>query len=191
MISEQFVASGSQKRRYSYEGGAPKLHERKFEKALGDLKDTKIGLFLSDQQFLEGILLAIKEDHVVIDVNERVFYIARQHIRALSKNAKDFHESSQVVPYLDKQRLTDLLNFFRYNWVTINGSGNQELFGVLRTVSEDHIILINNAELLYIPTSCISNIHSEIAQDQIIKENTRQQLIIQNNSTVEVGEKID
>ena len=167
------------------------MHEQIFEKALGDLKDTKIGLFLSDHQFLEGILLAIKEDHVVIDVNERVFYIARQHIRALSKNAKDFHESSQVVPYLDKQRLTDLLNFFRYNWVTINGSGNQALFGVLRTVSEDHIILINNAELLYIPTSCISNIHSEIAQDQIIKENTRQQLTIQSNSTVAVGEKID
>ena len=104
------------------------MREQKFEKALGDLKDTKIGLFLSDHQFIEGILLAIKEDHLVIDVNENVFYIARQHIKALSKNAKDFHVSSQIVPYLDKQYLTDLLNVFRYNWVTINGSGNQAHF---------------------------------------------------------------
>ena len=167
------------------------MREQKFEKALGDLKDTKIGLFLSDNQFLEGILLAIKEDHLVIDVNENVFYIARQHIKALSKNAKDFHVSSQIVPYLDKQHLTDLLNVFRYNWVTINGSGNQALFGVLSKVSEDHIILINNAELLYIPNSYISNIHSAIPKDQIIKENNREQLTIQEMSTLAVDEKID
>ena len=167
------------------------MREQKFEKALGDLKDTKIGLFLSDHQFIEGILLAIKEDHLVIDVNENVFYIARQHIKAISKNAKDFHVSSQIVPYLDKQHLTDLLNVFRYNWVTINGSGNQAHFGVLRTVAEDHIILINNAELFYIPNSYISNIHSTISKDQIIKENNSEQLTIQKMSTLAIDEKKD
>ena len=40
-------------------------------------------------------------------------------------------------------------------------------------------------------TETIANSHSEKAQDQVIKENIREQLTIYSNSTVAIGEKID
>ena len=122
----------------------------------------KVGLFLSDNQFVEGVLLDVKQDHLVVDVNQNVFYFALQHIQSLSKNAKDFPVSSEIVPYLDRNYLVDVLKALRYNWVTINSLSNKIHFGVLSRIYEDHIILINNEELLYIQKSYISNIYKGI-----------------------------
>lgn len=167
------------------------MREQKFERALGDLKDMKIGLFLSNHQFVEGVLLAVKQDHLVFDVNQYVFYIARQHIQAFSKNAKDFCISSRIVPYLDRLCLTDILNVMKYSWVTINSSGKQTLFGVLSKISEDHITLINDAELLYIPKSYILTIYSEMSNDQIIKANHMELLASQKTHPATISKEID
>jgi hypothetical protein len=165
-----------------YEGG-PILQVRKFEKALGGLIDTEIGLFLIDNQFIEGVLLDVKQDHLVIDVNQNIFYLALQHIQAITKNAKDYRVTPRIVPYLDRNYLVDVLKALRYNWVSINCVSNQVLFGVLSKVSEDHITIINNTEQLYIQNSFISNINSTISEDQVIKINNQEQLDIQNSYT--------
>ena len=151
------------------------MHEQKFQKALGGLINMKIGLFLSDNQFIEGVLLDVKQDHIVVDVNQNIFYFALQHIQFLSKNAKDFRVSSEIVHYVNKNYLVDVLKALRYNWVSINSLSDQVLFGVLSRISDDHVTVINNSELLYIPKSNISNINSNISEEQIILINTQQQ----------------
>lgn len=152
------------------------MREQKFEKVLGDLVNLKIGLFLSDQQFIEGVLLAVKQDHLVIDINKNIHYIARQHIKALSKNAKDFHLKTKTVPYLDRQYFTDVLSVMKYYSVTVNSSGKQTHFGVLSKIAEDYIVLINHAELLHIPKSSIADISSKISDNQIRSINAKEQL---------------
>ena len=77
------------------------MRELQFIKALRDLENTKIGLFLSNQQFVEGNLLAVQQDHLVLDINEDVHYIPLEHIKALSKNATDYRETSNTVPFLE------------------------------------------------------------------------------------------
>ena len=167
------------------------MREHKFENVLGDLENTKIGLFLSDHQFVEGVLLAVKQDHIVIDVNQNVHYIARQHIQALSRNAKDFHVASKTIPYLDQQHLKDVLSVMKYYLVTINGSGKQDYYGVLSQIAEDHIVLINHAELLYIPKSCIANIHSEISDSQVRLINHKEQLKSQKVHSATVSKEVE
>ena len=139
----------------------------------------KIGLFLSDNQFIEGVLLEVKQDHLVVNVNQNVFYFALQHIQALSKNAKDFRVSSEIVHYVDKSYLVDVLKALRYNWVSINSMSDQAHLGVLSRISDDHITVINNSELLYIPKSSVFTINSNISEDQIILINKQEQLEIQ------------
>ena len=138
------------------------MNKQNFEKALYTLKNMRIGLFLNDNQFIEGVLLDVKQDHLIIEVDQNILYFALQHIHALSKDAKDFRISSTIVPHLDGNDLAELLSELRYSWVTINSLSNQAFFGVLSKISDDHIILINNQEQLYIQKSFISNIYKGI-----------------------------
>ena len=61
--------------------------------------------------------------------------------------------------YLDKDHLADVLTALQYTWVSINSLGKQAFFGILSKISEDHIILIDKMEQLYIRKSYISNIY--------------------------------
>lgn len=158
-----------------------KLRERKFENLLDGLIDMEIGLLLSDNQFIKGVLLDVKHDYLVVEVNQIVYYFALQHIQALSKNAKNFHISSKMVPFIEKKYLVDVLKELRHNWVSINSLSDQALFGVLSRISDDHITVINNSEILYIPHSNISN----ISKEQIIINKKQEQLEIQNCEIVE------
>ncbi|WP_313891486.1 DUF2642 domain-containing protein [Psychrobacillus sp.] len=150
------------------------MKEQTFEQVLCAMKNTEIGLFLKNNQFIKGILVDVKQDHLVVEVAQKVYYLPLQQIHALSKNAKDFLISPRIIPHLNKNHLTDLLKAMKYNWVSINSLSNQEVFGVLSSILEDHIILINNMELLYVPKSYISSIYSILPKEQIILINEKQ-----------------
>ena len=155
------------------------MKELKLQKALGDLIDTKIGLFLNDYKYIKGVLLDVKQDHIVVEVNKKVFYFALQHIQTISSNTKDFPVSTKVDHYVDKSYLIDVLTALRNNWVSINSLSDQEVLGVLSRISDDHVTVINNSELLYIPKSYISNINSNISEEQIILINKLEQRELQ------------
>lgn len=146
----------------------------------------EIGLFLRDKQFIEGVLLDIKQDHIIVNVNRKIVYLAFQHIQALSKNAKDLRISTEVVHYLDRDNLIDVLKALRYNWVSINSFSEQLLFGVLSKISDDHITVINNSELLYIPKSYLSTISSTISNEQINLLNTQKQPAIKESQLEDI-----
>ncbi|MEK3887792.1 DUF2642 domain-containing protein [Bacillus sp. FSL K6-3431] len=141
----------------------------------------KVGIFLNNDQFVEGLLLDVKQDHLIVEVDHNVFYFALQQIYALSKNAKDFRASSNIVPHLDRNHLTDILSALRYSWVTINSLNNQTLVGLLSRISEDHIILINNDEKLYIQKSYISNICKGIYEIEDRQGDTSQEKAVQDS----------
>ncbi|MGG0666463.1 hypothetical protein ABE042_20375 [Viridibacillus arvi] len=135
------------------------MKEKSFGQSIGGLKGAKIGFYLNCNQFVKGTLLEVKQDHLVVDVNDIVHYFSLHQIHALSKNATDIRISSQKLPYLDRDHLTDVLKDLKYSWVTINSLSNQLFVGLLSKIADDHIILIRNGEQLYIQNSFISNIY--------------------------------
>ncbi|MFF3100756.1 hypothetical protein [Viridibacillus arvi] len=135
------------------------MKEKSFGQSIGGLKGAKIGFYLNCNQFVKGTLLEVKQDHLVVDVNDIVHYFSLHQIHALSKNATDIRISSQILPYLNRDHLTDVLKDLKYSWVTINSLSNQLFVGLLSKVADDHIILIRNGEQLYIQNSFISNIY--------------------------------
>ena len=155
------------------------MRELKFKKAVRDLLNTRIGLFLSNHHYMEGNLLAVKQDHLVIDVDQNVHYIPLQQIKTLSKNTKDYNTTSSIVPYLNIRYFTEILNVMKYSWVTINGSDKDAQYGVLSKIADDYIIIINQKELLYIPTTYISNIHGVLSEQQIRLANENEKQTIQ------------
>ena len=128
-------------------------------------------------------MLAVKQDHVVMDKNQKVHYISLEHIKTLSKNSKDHSETPNPVPYLESQLFIDILSDLKNSYVSINDSEKDAHFGVLSRISEDHIVLINHAELLYIPIIYISNIHGVIPEGQIHLTNQKRKLTTPRDST--------
>ena len=58
---------------------------------LNSLMNMKIGLYLENSQYIEGILLDVKQNHIAVDVGGKVCYFTIAHIQALSNNAK-YHQ---------------------------------------------------------------------------------------------------
>ena len=142
--------------------GGPGLNKQRFLQVLSTLKGMNIGVFFQNGQFVEGVLLDIKSDHLIIDVNNKIFYIATNQIFAFLKNAKDHRVRSTAASYLDRVNFKDVLNSLKYNWVTINGLNNQTFTGLLTTIMDDYIMLINDEEQLFIHRPLISNIFNGI-----------------------------
>ena len=155
------------------------MQKKNFENVLYANENKNIGLYLTKNQFVEGILLDIQKNHVVLEVNKKIIYIAINQIQAISKNTKDLHIAKEITPHLVRNDLTDVLIALRYNWITLNSFGNPTLFGILSSIFEDHIILINNKELLYAPITHITDISSEISESDHSFLNKKEQRAIQ------------
>lgn len=158
---------------------------------LVSLLNKNIGLYLNDSQFVEGVLLSILQDHIALDVNGKVCFFSIEHIQALSKNAKD----NRIFPrsiHDFRDRFANTLKALKYNWVTINGLSNQAHFGVLSSIMEDYIQLINKEEILYIAKTAISNIHQGMSDQEItfISNNDDQNIETKVNESIsEVDEQ--
>ncbi|WP_411747827.1 DUF2642 domain-containing protein, partial [Psychrobacillus psychrotolerans] len=99
------------------------MQKRNFENVLYANEKKSIGLYLANNQFVEGILLDIQENHIVLEVNENTFYIAIHQIQAISKNTTDLSLAKKFSPYLVRNDMTDVLIALRYQWVTVNKYG--------------------------------------------------------------------
>ena len=129
------------------------MRELQFIKAIRDLEYTKIGLFLSNQQFVEGNLVAVQQDHLVLAINEDVHYIPLEHIKALSKDATNYRETPQKVSFVERQSFSELLDVFKNSWCTINHSEKDSHVGVLSKVAEDHH---------HLDQACATAVHSDL-----------------------------
>ena len=155
------------------------MQKKNFENVLYTNENKRIGLYLANNQFVEGILLDIQKDHIVLEVDENTFYIAIQQIQAISKNTTDFSVAKKFSSYLVRDDLTDVLIALRYHVVTVNKYGIPTLYGILSAIFEDHIILINKKELFFIPISHINDISSNISESDLNFSNKKEQLAIQ------------
>ncbi|WP_427138422.1 hypothetical protein [Psychrobacillus psychrodurans] len=155
------------------------MQRKKFENVLYSNENRNIGLFLTKNQFVEGILLDIQNNHIVLEVERSIVYIEIHQIQALSKSTKDLRIAKESSPHLVRNDLIDVLIALRYHWVTINKFSNPTLVGVLSSIFEDYIILINNKELLYIPISHVTDISCNISKSDYYFLNKREQLNIQ------------
>jgi hypothetical protein len=82
----------------------------------------------------------------------------------------------------------------QYNLVSVNSLGKQAFFGMLSKISEDHIILIDNMEQLYIQKSYISNVFKGKYEVYERSAHIHKELIMEESSSnisVETNEHLD
>lgn len=142
--------------------------EPKLMSTLAGLKDMEVGLLLNEINFVEGMLLDVKNDHLVVSVNDLVHYIDLQHIKAISKCAKYFEKTKHTTSYINTNYLEDVVKSLKYNWIIVNGIQDSSILkGVLCRICEEHLLLINNAKHIYVPRATISHITSSLSDSDI------------------------
>lgn len=148
------------------------MQDRNFESILRANANKNIGMYLTQNHFVEGIILDVQRNHIALEVENNIVYISIHQILALSKSTKDLRIAKKSFKHLVRKNLADVLMDLRYHWVTINRFSNHTFLGVLGNTFEDHIALINNSELFHIPISQITDISEEcflISEEERIK----------------------
>lgn len=180
------------------------MNEGNFIDSLKGLEGIQIRLFLSDEQFVEGTLLSIHEDHLTVKVEEKIVYFPINQIKALSKNARD----SKHLKNLDQENITvnaepleERLKSMRMQWVTINSFDNQIFTGILNKISDDHVMLTENDNQIFILKSHIKNIfkgfikvsqnEEQIDSNENNSENTENSNTENNENTEQSSEQLN
>ncbi|MDE5052288.1 hypothetical protein NDK25_07815 [Niallia taxi] len=114
---------------------------------------------------MEGTLLDVKEDHLRLEMNGKIYYFALHQIHAITNYAKDNNPLTLGVPLETKKDLNAILQDLRYSWVTITSNYNQVFKAMLSKVTEDFLILSNKEEQMYHLKTSIINIFNGLHLD--------------------------
>jgi hypothetical protein len=128
-----------------------------FYKELNQLIGFNISIITNNHNVHNGFLLDVKNDFLVIQMNQaKECYFNLNQIYAVSKNTRDF--KSKVFDYnsTQKQTFIELLNELKHQWVTVNGDSILSFEGLLGTVTDNYIELLNKDKQSYIQ---LPNIH--------------------------------
>lgn len=129
-----------------------------FIESIRGLKGAKVRFILKDGQFIEGVLVAVKQDHLVVNLEEYNFYVVMEKVSEITINAKHSQIIKQTPQYIDRNSFKDVLHSMKYNYVTINGLSKELFDGLLIAILNDCIVVVKNAEIHFINYSNILNI---------------------------------
>ncbi len=140
------------------------MNEEAFHEILINLVGHRIGVYVNNGPYIEGRLIGVKNDHIIVRIGLDVLYFDIRKIHAVVNNARYAKPIVDQSSHVDKALFEDILVGFKYRLVTINGLSNQVFSGLLSKVTEDHVVLINKEDYYFIQKSMIANITEGIIE---------------------------
>jgi spore coat protein B len=116
---------------------------------------------------VQGILIAIPSDYLVILSDNIIVYVNGTHVKSITEGqtgGKSGGRSggskgrSGVKSFIRASSFQSLLSKLRHKHVQINRGGPEKLDGFLAEISSDNVLLIVDRELVRIPTFHIKNV---------------------------------
>ncbi|PIC63573.1 hypothetical protein CSV79_11005 [Sporosarcina sp. P13] len=156
------------------------MNTNNFGKNCRNLQGYKISVLLSSDEPIEGILISLHQDYILLKVDEFVLYIMLPSIVSITKNTKEMRVTPEVECYRSPQFFSNVLLDLHDKWVTLNEFSEQPVHGVLSEVKESYVLLIDKEELLIIPITSIQTLRIGSVQ---LEEPMKSQ-IEQSNETV-------
>ncbi|PFG04346.1 hypothetical protein [Bacillus sp. es.034] len=131
-----------------------------FNDSLKGLTGYQINIVLNDGTKLSGQLAEVSTDYLTVysSENETLYYPISQ-IQAVTKNSKDVEALPVTDDHLKGEKMSDVLSQSLLSWVTINGSGKASYSGILSAVEEDHLVLTQGKDRVYLQHASVLNIY--------------------------------
>lgn len=104
---------------------------------------------------LQGRLLAVKVDHLIVETADSIVYVSSRHIKTVSEpiltemiidDPGDGQEDAPLPIIIDTENLRDLLTKLTHKLVKINQNSPNALEGVLLTVREDAVTILHKMQ---------------------------------------------
>lgn len=153
------------------------------------LEGIDVGLFLDNNNTVDGTLFSVQKDHLILKINEDYFYFPFDRIKALSKNAKDTIETKGLPEnsQINRVLLEEVLQTMILQWISVNSFNDRTFSGVLSKIATDYIVLVDGEKQYFIPKNQIMNLYNkQIDEDKIINPETNQPMNINFNPINEV-----
>lgn len=155
------------------------MNEEHLLDSIRGLEGIEITLYLEDNKNVEGTLLSVQSDHLIVKVKDKILYFPINQIKALSKSAKDSRITRGTTKNVAINRvlLEELLDAMQLQWITVNSIDDQKFSGVLSFVAEDYILLLNGEKQYFILKSRITDVLNEQVDENQIEELQSNQLM--------------
>lgn len=99
---------------------------------------------------LEGKLIAVQNDYVVLKTKDGVIYINASHVKSITELPT--HKSRGWKPkYIVANSFVGVLRKLTKSFVQINSGGPEKVEGFIAEVSDDSLLLVDGQDLLRIP----------------------------------------
>ncbi|WP_052475932.1 hypothetical protein [Cohnella kolymensis] len=133
---------------------------------------------------VEGVLVAIPSDYLVVLTDEGIVYVNGAHVKSITEGVQESEGKSgggrsgggrsggnrsrygRSRSYVSASSFQSLLHRMRHKHIQINRGGPEKLDGFLAEVASDNVLLIVDRELVRIPTFHIKTVMISSSQDQ-------------------------
>ncbi|MCI0766330.1 spore coat protein [Bacillus sp. TL12] len=112
----------------------------------------------------KGTVVAVYLDYfILLSENKTFYYYQLQHLKNITKNAKDVAADIGILPtFAEGEDFQGLLQILKHRWVKINCGGLEKIEGILQDVSSEYVTLIVKEEIVQIPHFHIKNVNYDI-----------------------------
>lgn len=131
-----------------------------FNDSLKALTGHQINILLNDGTKVSGQLAEVSTEIVTVysSENETSYYPISQ-IQSVTKSSKYVKALPVSGDHLKGEKISDVLAQSLLNWVTINGTGKASYSGILSAVEDDHLVLTQGKDRVYLKHSSVLNVY--------------------------------
>lgn len=131
-----------------------------FNDSLKALTGHQLNIMLNDGTKLSGQLAEVSAEMLTIysSENETLYYPISQ-IQSVTKSSKYVKALPVAGDHLKGEKISDVLSQSLLNWVTINGTGKASYSGILSAVENDHLVLTQGKDRVYLKHSSVLNVY--------------------------------
>ncbi|WP_226675568.1 hypothetical protein [Rossellomorea aquimaris] len=131
-----------------------------FNDSLKALTGHQINIMLNDGTKLSGQLAEVSAEIVTVYSSENeTLYYSNSQIQSVTKSSKYVKALPVSGDHLKGEKISDVLSQSLLNWVTINGTGNASYSGILSAVEDDHLVLTQGKDRVYLKHSSVLNVY--------------------------------
>lgn len=124
--------------------------DRSNQNFLQSLVGKNVKINRGGPESLEGKLLAVKSDYLVLSTKEGVVYISTSHVKSITELPGSNKSGHRDPSFVNAANFNGVIRSFNHEFVQINWGGPEKVEGFVAEVGNDSVLLVVGKEVVQI-----------------------------------------